>query len=730
MVIYKVTGAPVLVRQTPSGDARVINVIGKNKLVYVAAEEAGWLRTSAGNYIFKTNDLSIDRDISNYREAIPKIRMMRFTSEPILDDDGNPIYNGDSIPDIEEVGIATVDTSSTSDGIPADSDTARQAEANSSDSINGSEIITNDPDVILETTDEYGDPMQVKASEVGLDKPNNGSIIVSDPSTGTVTVQGKDGKYYTCNSTQCKIGTAVSNGSASGITYNEFERQDMEEREKYSNSIMEELDMLKNRSTAAYRQAALDLKDGDIRHVFGMPYQFLPSTDLRPAQDVRKATSDLTMFGRKYREKIVSRAPIMIMQPGEAIFLRGYTNSAKEKIGEAIVGITGSDELEKIINGNGGEYYSFKLASSEYYYTVNSACRAVATFLGLDKVSVPSINAASRDNSSGEIFGSAYNEAMKVGSGDKLGSFNWAFNSGFNIASYYHGAVQFYINSEAQVQESLGTQTRQSGIAGQINGISDKAMEAMFIMGGLQSSMTDLTGIGSKTDTTSATSKLSGEDSKIGNGKGLFNSIVGNITSLLAGGRMYFPEIWADSQFGRSYNVTIKLDSPDCDPLSIYLNILVPLIHIMGFCLPRCAGDNTYISPFLVRAFYKSMFHIDMGIVTSCEIVKGDQGCWTQEGLPTQITVQLSIKDLYSVMTQSMGKSNNTILSNPAQLDYLANLCGVNVAPASLSRTLELWWMIKGANRIQDAIVSVPVDIVKNTFSLVQNFWNFSRNKM
>ena len=726
MVIYKVTGAPVLVRQTPSGDARVINVIGKNKLVYVAAEEAGWLRTSAGNYIFKTNDLSIDKDPANYREAIPKIRMMRFTSDPILDDDGNPIYDGESIPDTEEVGIATVDTSTTTDGIPADSDTAKQEEANSSDSINGSEIISTNKNaqVVAEDGTTY------TAEEIGITDSNNMSILTSGPDeNGNITFE-KDGKTYTMKATDAKLGNAVSNGSASGITYNEFERQDMEEREKYSNSIMEELDMLRDRSTAAYRQAALNLKDGDIRHVFGMPYQFLPSTDLRPANDVRKATSDLTMFGRKYREKIVSRAPIMIMQPGEAIFLRGYTNSAKEKIGEAIVGITGSDELEKIINGNGGEYYSFKLASSEYYYTVNSACRAVATFLGLDKVSVPSINAASRDNSSGEIFGSAYNEAMKVGSGDKLGSFNWAFNSGFNIASYYHGAVQFYINSEAQVQESLGTQTRQSGIAGQINGISDKAMEAMFIMGGLQSSMTDLTGIGSKTDTTSATSKLSGEDSKIGNGKGLFNSIVGNITSLLAGGRMYFPEIWADSQFGRSYNVTIKLDSPDCDPLSIYLNILVPLIHIMGFCLPRCAGDNTYISPFLVRAFYKSMFHIDMGIVTSCEIVKGDQGCWTQEGLPTQITVQLSIKDLYSVMTQSMGKSNNTILSNPAQLDYLANLCGVNVAPASLSRTLELWWMIKGANRIQDAIVSVPVDIVKNTFSLVQNFWNFSRNKM
>jgi hypothetical protein len=81
-------------------------------------------------------------------------------------------------------------------------------------------------------------------------------------------------------------------------------------------------------------------------------------------------------------------------------------------------------------------------------------------------------------------------------------------------------------------------------------------------------------------------------------------------------------------------------------------------------------------------------------------------------------------------MTQAMGKSTNTILSNPAQLDYLANLCGINIAPANLGRTLELWWMLKGTNRIQDAMVSVSSDIVKNLQAKFQNFWETRRRSM
>jgi hypothetical protein len=176
---------------------------------------------------------------------------------------------------------------------------------------------------------------------------------------------------------------------------------------------------------------------------------------------------------------------------------------------------------------------------------------------------------------------------------------------------------------------------------------------------------------------------------------------------------MIFPEIWADSNFARAYNVTIKLVSPDSDRLSIFLNILVPLIHILGFVLPRSTASNAYASPFLVQCWYKSMFHIDMGMVTSCDIVKGETGQWSEDGLPTQVTVQLQIKDLYNVLSQASGSNGNQILSNPAQMDYIANLCGVNIGATDIVRTVTLWKTLM-FNGIEDDIISIPTKAARS----------------
>jgi hypothetical protein len=89
------------------------------------------------------------------------------------------------------------------------------------------------------------------------------------------------------------------------------------------------------------------------------------------------------------------------------------------------------------------------------------------------------------------------------------------------------------------------------------------------------------------------------------------------------------------------------------------------------------------------------MFHIDMGIITGCSITKGDVGAWTQNGLPTQITVQLEIKDLYNVISLATGLvGGSTITSNLGQLDYIANMCGINIDGPDIGRTLALWWAV------------------------------------
>ena len=161
--------------------------------------------------------------------------------------------------------------------------------------------------------------------------------------------------------------------------------------------------------------------------------------------------------------------------------------------------------------------------------------------------------------------------------------------------------------------------------------------------------------------------------------------------------------------------------------MSIFANILLPLAHILGFVLPRSVGSNNYISPFLVRAYYKSMFHIDMGIITGCNITKGDVGAWTQNGLPTQVTVQLEIKDLYNVISLATGVGGGAITSNLGQMDYIANMCGINIDGPDIERTLRLWWAVhKGA--LGSYISGIWDSLIIRTYNRWNDFWT-GRNR-
>lgn len=137
---------------------------------------------------------------------------------------------------------------------------------------------------------------------------------------------------------------------------------------------------------------------------------------------------------------------------------------------------------------------------------------------------------------------------------------------------------------------------------------------------------------------------------KVGSGmsssQGAVAAILNGLHNTIAGSKMLFPELWQDSQFSRDYSVNVKFGSPDNDPLSIYLNIIVPLIHTVCLAAPKYTGPNTYTAPFLVRAFYQGFFNVNMGIITDLSITKGNEGAWTYDNVPTTLELRISIKDL------------------------------------------------------------------------------------
>ena len=137
----------------------------------------------------------------------------------------------------------------------------------------------------------------------------------------------------------------------------------------------------------------------------------------------------------------------------------------------------------------------------------------------------------------------------------------------------------------------------------------------------------------------------------------------------------------------------MKLIATSGDPLDIYWNIIVPTFHLLAFCLPREGSDQVFFSPFLVRAYYKGLFNVDMGIIGNLSVTKGEEGEWTPDGLPTVANVSFDIKDLYDGMYMSkiFGEgATKGILANTQELDYIANACGINVNDQEIARTVKL----------------------------------------
>jgi hypothetical protein len=339
--------------------------------------------------------------------------------------------------------------------------------------------------------------------------------------------------------------------------------------------------------------AAEKLLTTNLHGIYGMPYQFMETVDRRISG---------TTFGRKYAEKIVSRMPLLFLTPGKQAFMTEFSKSDKKSVLTKLVDValdkTNKTSLDNILT-RAGRYYTFEFAYKEYFEYVNPMCNITAKLLGL-----------------------ADREVDIGGYSAKLGSFDWSKVLNSSFKSYFTASenIVFYVNSNTSVSESFSNDTRESSLVSTVNGLSDGAKEIQFLLGATTGKQVAAL----NTENYEATlSSINDVIDNYLNGNGVLKGLAGNMTTVLSGGKLVFPELWSDSDFSRSYDIDIKLRSPDRDPLSLYLNIIVPYIHLLAMTAPRQLNPNGYSSPFLVRAFYKGIFNVDMGIITNLSVTKG-----------------------------------------------------------------------------------------------------------
>ena len=452
-------------------------------------------------------------------------------------------------------------------------------------------------------------------------------------------------------------------------------------------------------STTQAVQDTMYSKIDNALGIFGLPYQWLPVADTRI-----DGTAELGSLGEVYAENIISNMPLLLLTPGKASFMTKYSETEKKNILERLISNNMADTSLGDLLGQEGRYYTFEATTSEYFKFFNPMARIAARYLELQDETID---------------------------GKYLDKIEWSEYILPKIQSFADvgnmGAIPFYIESENSISESFSNSTTQSTLASTVNSISDMGRELNFLLGysanaNAIKAMED-TDINANIENVQATiSGLLGKNN-------FLNSLAGHLTTVASGGRLTFPEIWSDSSYGKSYDVTIKLTSPDADKLSLYLNILLPIFACVALVAPQSltANPNGYMSPFLVRAIYKGIFCIDTGIITSMSISKGDEGKWTPDGIPTQAEISMTIKDLYQIMSVTSTELTDikySTLNNTSLMDFIASTCGVNIFQPEIGRMIDMWLVNTFGNKISDFVkVDMWLGIKTSIANLINNFF-------
>ena len=417
----------------------------------------------------------------------------------------------------------------------------------------------------------------------------------------------------------------------------------------------------------------------NITGIFGIPYQFSSDVDPIMEENPNSANDTDMHVGRKYSQKILSVMPILFLTPGEPMFMYKGHNKGGIALGLAqdLYDALNNDHRDSDRNSSTdqeGRYYTFAQNFPEYKKYANTALRALAFYMGIQDISVP-------------IPGTNEDEQLYKLDIEHFMSTDFTKIFGSNCV------VPFYLDAETSISEDFSNDTTESMIAQTANGFSQTAREIQFILGtkdggGLMKAMgSAVTELGS--NLADAAGQLS--DALVG--KNLLSRITGELTTIVSGGKIIFPEIWSGSSYSKSYNINLKLRSPDPDPVSIFLNIYMPLVLLVSMASPRQVGNgaNSYEAPFLVRATYKSIFNCDLGIIQSLSITKGGPDRWNVMGQPYTADVTITLKDLYSDMfiSKMMG-----LICNTAEMDYLATMAGVNLNDYEFTRLAKMAAMI------------------------------------
>lgn len=403
--------------------------------------------------------------------------------------------------------------------------------------------------------------------------------------------------------------------------------------------------------------------------------------------------------------------------------------------------IDGALGLIGLNSANLSKYIVFKPAMKLYRQIINGLFREVAANMGLLNLTAEPYNlpvkngkmgydetedgysTAEGNGGEGSVLGKNKDKIADVGSflGDLGDAFSSSYRGSVNHldilqmipGSNYrdkNGGILMYMGdmlnkcylpflcqNTISVSETFSNGTKTHPIMDQINSLSQEASDDRAF-GGAKQLLDSVTGASGGNIVEKVTSMGQIAVDKV------VKTVTGEVASnagemgliMTGGGRMLVPEIWASSSYSRNYSIDFKFYSPVGDTVSVMENVYIPFLILFALTAPIQSGHSAYTSPFIVKVFSKGLFSIDLGIIESLTVTRGeDKNDRTRWGYPRTLKVSISIKDLAPTMMMSIGggafwkyRKANTGLS-----EYIATLSGLSISDRmDLARNFKVYW--------------------------------------
>ena len=284
-----------------------------------------------------------------------------------------------------------------------------------------------------------------------------------------------------------------------------------------------------------------------------------------------------------------------------------------------------------------------------------------------------------------------------------------ALNNGSDESNYY--GLAYFGNKGTSISESASHEYTASTVASEVNSKNQEIRE--------QRMLAEVGGTSMFTEITEGIKKFIDESvSHIP----VLGGIVGNLLETLNGQKMYYPDLWTNSLFDRTYNLEFRFHSPYGDPESIFKYVYLPFMSLLVLALPLQDAIFSYKQPFMVRANSPGRFECEAGIIQSMNIIRGEEQTWTADGLPREIAVSINIRDLYPTMMAS--KNFQRLKYNKGLISYIDALAGVRYDQLSIVDKLSR----DGQSRINEGMSTLKGNYFRNKASDIKYSINNARN--